>query len=179
MQKSKIIKGNKLTQEYCDFIYGDSSLLSDCNDELFKKDFILMQYYALNPFKALKNFVSNVDAYFNNFNYNCPITNKDFCAVIPYAIVSDNIAKYKELTVSETGKSIYIDMVFDVPFNREYFNKGTDVSDCIDDISTALLGPGYTMMCLPSDGMCAPKFVTVNLDNGDIVICIGLLWYNK
>lgn len=159
-----------------DFIHGDVSLLGNFDKSLYEKPYIPLTTISYNPITAL-NKLKIDSSYFDNFQYECPFTKKNYFGTIPLAIISDDIKKY-----IENNSKIPLwkkEMLLDYNYQRDYFNEKTPIEELQDDITIALMGPGYTTCCYPSDGSKSLTLSTIPMDNGDIMVCINYCWFNK
>lgn len=159
-----------------DFIHGDVSLLGNFDKSLYEKPYIPLATISFNTLTALNNL--NIDTvYFDNFQYECPFTKRKYFGVLPLAIIGDDIKKY-----IENNSEIPLwkkEMLLDYNYQRDYFNEKTPIEELQDDITIALMGPGYTTCCYPSDGSKSLTLSTIPMDNGDIMVCINYCWFNK
>lgn len=154
-----------------DFVYADDYLLGNFNKDLYKKDFFQLEHVSVNTFSALEEIGVDV-SYFDNFKYKCPFTGNKYFSVIPVIIVSDNISKYKDFFKHQ-------EMALDVNYNRKEFNEKIEPEELINSIMKFLIGPGYTISFYPSDGSIDLSLSTLQLDNGDVIVCVNNVWFNK
>lgn len=103
--------------------------------------------------------------------YTCPHTGMDFFSLVPMYIMSNNIQKYREKQFS--------DMVLDSEWNwMQDFDDKTN-KPYYDKIYKSMIGTGYTAYTSSWDGSNSEEIVGVELDNGDILVCLTWQWYNK
>lgn len=156
-----------------DFIYGNVDLLGHFDEEFFTKQFLLLNNLDYNTFTVLDKL--NIDtSYFDNFKYECPFTKRENYGVVPIVIVSDNIEKY--LVDCHQSKK---EMVLDMDFQKEYFNEKVPLENLINSITISLMGAGYTNGCYPSNGSKDVMLSTIPLNNGDVIVCVNYVWFNK
>jgi hypothetical protein len=71
-------------------------------------------------------------------------------------------------------------MACDPSWNKiEEFESNLKDDSELSDIDTAVIGPGYTSCCLPSDGSKSLLPFEATLSNGDLLIMVGYVWHNK
>ena len=153
------------------------------NDEIVKsvkKEFRDLEYFYLTmqneiSWIALNDYVDGVPNY-NKFIYECPYlkSNKYFW-VLPIAIMSNDIQKYKALCSLPDWRK---DMMFDFKWIKET-SSIEEYMEYENSLSQSFMGHGYTDFTLPSDGYGNRELITIKLDNGDYVLAISHIWYNK
>jgi len=113
------------------------------------------------------------------FKYNCPFTSNKFYWCIPcYLILRGSVQRYR---IGDWASKNF-DYEFDVDFHSEPFEKQED-SDILrlahDPLICSYLGHGFTDVNLPNDGDGDVERVLIELDNGDALLCLCWVWYNK
>lgn len=88
---------------------------------------------------------------------------------LPHILESDDVSKYK----NDIPESL-----FGYATDSTFFS--IDFNECeVSIIDQVLLGHGYTLCTLPSDGSPELEWMYVELSNGDRIIGPGWMWYNK
>ena len=88
---------------------------------------------------------------------------------MPSVILTDDIKKYEEYIPLHMRS-----MCYDMKWMKSQYT-----IDAIGDIQQSLLGHGYTDGTYPSDGDGELILLDAQLDNGDMVVGWGWVWYNK
>lgn len=103
--------------------------------------------------------------------YLCPHAGMEFFSLIPIYIMSDNVQKYSERA--------YSDMIMDTEWNwsQDFDEKNNE--PYYGKIFKSMIGTGYQAFTSASDGSSGEKVLAVALDNGDILLCLTWIWYNK
>ncbi len=106
--------------------------------------------------------------------YSCPWGDNYYYWIMPVGIILSGSHEY-----------LYAATANPVPRHRllEIGEKcGTDFSlrECMENkIMTAEMGHGFTTSTLPSDGMGRRRFALMQLSNGDAILVITWVWFNK
>ncbi len=100
--------------------------------------------------------------------YKCPYTDYDFYGVVPVALISDDLKKYKI-----HGNTDYW---FDYEYHEQMWG---DKRFELNNIQKLLLGSGYTLGTRVNDGSSSVRQTTVNLSNGDCLWVHFFEWHNK
>lgn len=106
--------------------------------------------------------------------YICPFSDNNFYALYPVAILTHDASQYIE-------KSHYLyDLSMDGEWNmsdRENLHKSLYFTS--NPITRAFLGSCSTQMFYPTDGSYYFDNITIQLENGDSLLCVVIRWYNK
>lgn len=140
---------------------------------------LCLTHFGLNPFKSISRALGAEGAaklleLFEHSKYHCEITDRDYHSLIPVALMNGD----PETLVCEDTPSFRVDMIKDDNWNMEQFDIENDIIK-ISHIQQLFLGSGYDMCFSPSDGSHSFLTFTIELDNGDLVICKGIVWHNK
>jgi hypothetical protein len=178
MQKPKLLKTND-EPELGDMLLGEEyyhdELLSDGK---IKDKYSELEYAYFDALNRLGwvglNYFAEVPDY-TKFMYKCPYIDNTYFWFIPIAIMSSDIQKYKSYIPSLSWRS---EMMFDFEWTEsqspinEYFEYESNITQ-------ACMGHGYTHGTLPTDGNGGRQLITIKLDNGDFVVAVSHIWYNK
>jgi hypothetical protein len=115
--------------------------------------------------------------------YTCVFTNMEFWALVPLGILTKDAKVYQpafsapgawtygyDLCVQE-GRERYLE--------QQLGNDEIPLEIALSSVALSMMGSGYHLGCLPSDGSPERKLVTVDLVNGDKLICATWVWYNN
>jgi len=121
------------------------------------------------PFSILMDFGIDIEPI--RQKYTCPHTGMDFFSLVPMYIMSDDIQKYSKLEFSEMtlDKEWNWSQDFDEKDNKPYYDK----------IFRTMVGTGYTSFASSWDGSNSEEVLGIELENGDILVCLTWFWYNK
>lgn len=131
-----------------------------------------------NNFKLLE---IDIKALMKECMYICPWTGNKYFWFYPMLVMTDDLDKYKP----KDTNPIEYKMWFDSEWTRSmYLNLEPSESRHADflkvgDIVSSFLGHGHTDCTLPSDGNGDLDDLTVELDNGDLIVGKCWIWYNK
>jgi len=181
MQKPKLIKSSG-KPNIGDMLYGAEYFHGELNKSHstnMNKRYEGLEYFYLDNIHelgwlALKLFVDEVPNQ-QNFMYECPYIGNRHFWLLPIAIMSDDIQKYK----SKVSDCWFKEMVFDFDF----VSGNAPINEALEDGGSTLIksfmGHGYTDGTLPNDGSGNRELITMKLDNGDYIVAISHIWYNK
>jgi hypothetical protein len=177
----------KYEHDYGELFQGEKELVPFIREYKRDEDItgynpIGLTYFSYNPFTAIKRAYGVEDAaelvkLFNSSKYTCAITEREFHALIPLYILSkDN----SDLKCDEVRPHL-IDMIKDTSWNQSQFMYDTIKKEGWEPsrIENLFLGSGYDMGFLPSDGCNSFLDFVIELSNGDLVVCKGIVWHNK
>ncbi len=127
---------------------------------------------------------------FKNVKSTCPYTGNRYYCLLPVAILSNELTKYRELVnpmgwykLEENGKTVYHDiyaeMAKDAMIEMQETNSQPTAWFSFGSIEACLLGSGYSSGRIKSDGGREWQWTTLALDNGDALLCVVLIWFNK
>jgi hypothetical protein len=94
--------------------------------------------------------------------------------MVPIAILSDNIEKYRS-TLQEMAVA-FLDLVMDHKWNKEMHKE--DLLK-IGEITEHLMGSGYSHGCSVNDGHRRRVYAKLKMSNGDWLYVAVWEWYNK
>lgn len=181
--------------DYGDFVYGDPQYLSNIStDELneidfFNKEVLYMSFVGADGWRALSHVIATMTGecieYANNslskiieqFSYTSTYTDSKYIAVVPIAIITDDVKKYIEC-ISPWLR----DSVSDQKWIGQFYPlelKEKNIVDVLGIIPKCILGTGYTDGFIIEDGCFSYEYSKLELDNGDYVLCVNLVWHNK
>ncbi len=175
------IKEQSITYEhpYGDLISNYENYIREFDyDEYQDLNILQLSYFDPNPWKAISKIYHLNQSSFKKLlyksNYECPYTDRKYSALVPVAIFSNEIEKYFEPNKYYWFK----DMACDKEWNLKDINIASlDVEPT--KFQQLILGSGYTIGTLISDGSNSILPVTVDLDNGDYLYCYSYIWHNK
>lgn len=103
--------------------------------------------------------------------YGCPWTENKYYWMFPLGVVTDDEKRYG-LDISKE------------PWMCRLISASERSMDHVDPsewckVTDAMLGHGYTTGTLPSDGHGHKVLATVPLDNGDEILVVCWVWFNK
>lgn len=168
--------------EYGDILYGEK-LLSAVVDpkDLVGRNVILPPDNGLGGFGRMGIDIS----WLKDCMYECPyLPGNKYFWMLPVAVLSDDQSRYYQ--TDGEGK---------VPYHSTYYERKfvleEDHEHCCGEqvsfeelrrenkINLCLMGHGYTSYTLPSDGGGEVKLGLIPLDNGDELLVLVWVWYNK
>jgi hypothetical protein len=165
----QLIKHHNKFEENGDLMGGSEYFYDVYNDKYSEREYFYLEGISHNTWKSLNTILNEK---VEPPTYKCPWTDNSFYSLIPLAIMSTDIHKYKD---SVKIPSFKLDMIFDFEWTSYHF----PVNEHNHDISKSLLGHGYTFCTLPYDGSPGTELTLMELSNGDHVICKSIIWYNK
>jgi hypothetical protein len=124
------------------------------------------------PWESLRNL--GVDAEQLNLRYECGVTGLEFWVVVPVAIWTDDVRRYRHKPYTDSS----FDYAFDLDWHEKMMPSYQDLNH-IPNINKIMLGTGYTGFCRPSDGSHQIIGLFAPLDNGDFLQVHTWEWYNK
>jgi len=161
-------------EDYGDILYG-SEYVSHTYDfdklESIKSEKIgLISLIRPDPWHEAERLNVDLSKIRDKVIYECPyiIGNRYFWMIPTAIIVKNDVDQYR--------KPNFDSAMFEYKFDASFVLNGIRV---LSHIERASLGHGYTTCTLPCDGDNELKRFLVNLDNGDQVIFVGWVWYNK
>jgi len=168
-----------------DFLFGRDYIVQLNDKDLEDNEILLLINFTYYCPKALEKIgcfgLDNIQEFIEDGSYECPfVDGVTFNGVYPLAILSKDVAKYRESRF--TGP--YFDMAFDTEWTKsmtcaEYKDEKKIIKIPMGNIATTYLGHGYTIGTLPSDGHGRIIYIKVPLSNGDWLVCATWIWYNK
>lgn len=154
-----------------DILYGDKYMVGrfshrkNKNELIKNKDIFYLDFSG--HYNTWNLFEDNISL---EFMYECPfVEGNRYYWFVPNVILTDDIKKYDEY-ITHHLKNIAYDMEW-IKQKYNYNARG--------EIHDSLLGHGYTDGTLPIDGHGYIDLLDAELDNGDMVIGHGWIWYNK
>lgn len=166
---------------------GDTGLIKNCSYDL-ESDECIVPLHLIHPQPYSALFlcgVENARIIQRDFMYVCDVTNNQYCAVIPVALLTRNLeAVLDEICrVATFFPDWKRDILLDQPWVKTqvftYITPDSEPSDKLTSYMSCWIGSGYTQMCSSFDGHFSKDFCELELDNGDRVICVTLVWHNK
>ena len=139
-----------------------------------------MYGFGLNPWKALVHAGIDAEDVKKLKNWStcyCPGTEREYNAIVPVSILTNDAKVY-----TSKVKLPFSDMFEDGNWNRSMtWNRERNERpvEFLSGVERAILGSGYMEFILPCDGSNGYEFFTVSLENGDKIIFVGWVWYNK
>lgn len=109
--------------------------------------------------------------------YRCPWTENKYYWMFPLGVVTDDEKRYGLDASKLDGRPWMCRLIS----SSEHSIDHIDPSDLapLTTVMTAMLGHGYTAETLPSDGHGNKVLATVPLDNGDEILVVCWVWFNK
>lgn len=167
----------KYSHPYGDFIYGDDSLIGMFDKKLFDKNILPLNFTYTVDSTCSAIGLTGVVKFMKQFEYECPFNGYLHKAVIPVFIASDeDVARY---FAHHINKPWYADMTTDQSWVKQRDEHKCEAGEWLTNLKAAMIGPGYTDMCYPSDGSASFDYCTVPLSNGDTLVCVTRVWHNK
>ena len=137
------------------------------------KNVLHLDYFGYNPISNCQDlFDFDINELLNASIYNCPFNGYKHYSILPISIVTNDPRSY---IIKKLGhdKVWYADMACDLSWNQDQDKYH------LTSIAKILMGPGYTNLFYPSDGGNLLDYVSIDLSNGDELICVIWKWYNK
>jgi len=188
--------------ELGDHLFGERWLAPLTQQEVEEKEVLFLHMWNNNIWRILVGLGHDekaLDDFKQEVSYECPFDgNFSFYGVIPVAIMSDDISKYR----SERFENESYDIFWDAEWMRDMgglknsrsYNAITSTECFLSErelesdfyyqlplcgTERAFLGHGYTCGTLPTDGHGRLVQAKIPLDNKDFVGVITWIWYNK
>lgn len=151
----------------------------------FQNQILCLLYLDPNPIKAAKKMDVDISFFCKHKD---PYTDCEVYGIVPVAVLSDNIHKYKGLFWEGDANPLPLD----VDFVKESYGKRTfemryrgsrdfEINEIfkLTPIQTLVMGSGYSYGCSFNDGnhSCLPA--KVKMSNGDWLFVWFWEWYNK
>jgi hypothetical protein len=115
--------------------------------------------------------------------YTCPYSNMEPWALVPLGILANDASLYREAFTAPGTWSYVYDMVIEQGRERHLEQQlgGLDVElvSVLGSLTLGMMGSGYTAECLSCDGDAQRNLVSVDLENGDKLVCVAWIWFNK
>lgn len=148
------------------------------NKKVFKrKQIIMLSMIGVNTWKVLIDLRILPEAWVKEqldtkLTYVCPWFKHKYYAVMPIAILSDNVSKFYPEKLQPS-----MDMIFDQDWVQKMYMKKK--SFYVNNLTEAQLGHGYTYGTLPDDGIGKKIDLLLNMGEGDFIVARTWEWYNK
>jgi len=168
------INNKRYTPEYGDILYGDEYIAGKVELKDIKHP-ILLSNFGNNTWETLKKFEIDYEMLQKRVTYECYMTGNKYYWFLPMMILCGYSTK------AYRGLSSFSDPYFNMLFDEEWtlqFLEGYSVEN-INKIQQSLLGHGYTLGTLPSDGSNSIEVVWVEMSNGDKLVGFCWIWHNK
>ncbi len=116
----------------------------------------------------------------NSALYQCHYTDQRLCSLLPLYLVTLSWEQYVRPGSAGLDRDSLMyassELEDGIPFGtNDQFGDRIGLSR----VQQCLLGTGYTMATLPSDGSSVVNYQFAELTNGDILILAGYEWFNK
>jgi len=133
----------------------------------------LVQARGYRGFDGLANLGVDASTLQNRVLYACPWSGKRYYWMFPLGVVTDaaGVGRYGDCPPWRCRAILREEDIEDD-------TEGIDPND-FGGVVSAMLGHGYTEGTLPSDGCCGQMLATVPLDNGDEILVVCWVWFNK
>lgn len=189
MNKIQILKresSDKIPDENGDYLFGEKYIIPLEQKDLEDNDILLLNQICFVSWNAMIKMdcfdLPNISQFKSEIMYDCPFdTGYKFFGIFPLAILSGDVAKYR----NKSFKGRFDDMAWDTDWTKSFICKKYDrngkigIGIPVSDIARAYMGHGYTSGTLPDDGGNSLTQVKVKLSNGDWMVCLTWIWYNK
>lgn len=175
----KILKSSKKNNHSVgDILYGVDyvdSISIPTKIDWKNKPILFLDGISPNTWEALT--ILNIDfaEFKSKVSYQDPYSNNTYYWQFPIGIQTSDLIKYAQC---KRNGSHVLSSIYPWLFDADYIGNMYKNLE-IGKISKTLLGHGYTSYTLPDDGSNSLDFGTINLDNGDQLICAIWIWYNK
>lgn len=167
-----------------DFVYGNPIFLSNVDlKETENKDILLLSFINENYWRALSVVIgknngtvgsSQVDKIIEKFTYRCRYTDRDYIAVLPIAIITNDINKYLSID------GLVVPWLHESLNDQKWIKHFYPLSEfSLSSISKCILGTGYEKDFIVEDGCFSNDYSKMEMDNGDFILCVNLVWHNK
>ncbi len=117
------------------------------------------------------------------FKYTCPFNNFEHSSIIPTIFFCrDEEIDNKIFAIQEDGQTLINRSFEQMIKDKEYMIENyMDISDLeyITELQQITMGKGYTEGCYPSDGCSTKCPFLIELESGDYVLVVMLLWCNQ
>lgn len=180
------------------YIFDHGELMKLDPVDLIENEVLLLNFQSTNVWDTLGKMGFDTEQLREKqkeWKYHCPFeTDMWFYGVYPYAIISDDISKYR---VDEPFHWRSYDFMFDAQLTKETsldfhtpcgspysliddsFKKHSPCQLYLSSSVKAFMGHGYTVGNLPYDGFGDLRQAKLPLNNGDFLIVITWVWYNR
>lgn len=174
----KLIPHKKKTWENGDCLYMNEFLFPFDKKVVIGKEVLHLSYLNVNVVKAAQKL--GLDT-LRLAMYECPYTDREYYWAIPMTMltVKDSfLYKLYSKLLPDWTRNMALDREWNTEqFGVKYFEKD---GGNIGDVSTALMGPGYTNGTSIMDGGGSIKYALAHLDTpGDFFIFATHIWCNK
>lgn len=117
------------------------------------------------------------------FKYKCPFNKFEHSSIIPTLFFCrDEEIDNKIFSIKEDGQTLvnksFESMIKDKKYMIENYIDTSDL-EYITELQEITIGKGYTEGCYPSDGCSTRSPFLIELESGDYILVVMLLWCNN
>lgn len=117
------------------------------------------------------------------FKYTCPFNKFEHSSIIPTLFFCrDEEIDNKIFAIQEDGQTLvnksFEPMIKDKEYMIENYMDTSDL-EYISELQEITIGKGYTEGCYPSDGCSTKSPFLIELESGDYILVVMLLWCNN
>lgn len=134
---------------------------------------IPMNTISVNPIKALTKLIG-IDV-LSQFKYEDVYVGGPHCGVVPTILWTHDPQQYAD-NLLKTEHRLDVEYVLDTEWHERL--KYSSIKE-LNPIHQAMMGSGYTISCLASDGEAKQHFGIMTLDNNDLLLVAYWQWFNK
>lgn len=163
--------------EIGDILSGGEYLVRKVENKEKLEDYLWIGTFGNNPWHAIERLGVDSKELRESFRYECPFTKNTYYHFIPVVLVVKNgVEQYRDKFEVDNGSGEHNDYLFDLEWTKKMSG---GVLPEASSIQMSMLGHGYTVGTLPSDGWGDFINVLIELDNGDFLFGHCWEWYNK
>ena len=116
--------------------------------------------------------------------YQCPYTSMEFWGLVPLGVLAKDAEVYRKAFTAPGTYAGDFDWVTkddrETHISLQLGEHGERTLDqVLSSVTIAMLGSGYTQGCIQDDGGNERALVTVDFENGDQLLCVAWIWFNK
>lgn len=145
------------------------------NEEELKSKYIIhLENFGYSTLETIKKLNLNVD-FWNQFKYKCPFNGYTHMSLVPSYICVDDINKFKDVLAP-----YIMDILRDKDYMKNiFYNNYKNGKLNLSKLQELLIGSGYTEGSYPNDGSSNFSNVVLEEEDGTLIICKLIIWYNR
>lgn len=159
-----------------DILYGKQYIAGPANLDRISQVLSVVSSRHYHPWKAVHSKFGIDISMSKDFEYRCPFSNNVYYWCVPYFMVvrRNDAIHYAPINIISSDSYEY-----DLAWQTHLWKSSIGDIRYIPPTIQAFLGHGYTEGTLPSDGSAELNHVLIELNNGDALLCLCWIWYNK
>ena len=135
-------------------------------------DFYSLRVFDVHPWKSIRTFAPEVTEKLQSLSqYQCPYLEQTYHALLPRILITKNPERYATYFRHPMSVDTWRFISYDI---YEY-----SIKDGLTSIDHCLLGTGYRLFALMTDGHHDYDDLVLTFDNGDALVFTSLIWFNK